>query len=319
MKKEALLCLGLCLAVSGCVNPDDVRTLDGRVYEQSRRVDALEQKVEQVSSQGSIQADSWSQMQSMRQELAEARGDIEMLKREVETLRQGDQSAMLAEDMQDVKIALQRMNSQLATDIDLAAIRAERQAAPPAAPAASGATGAASPGTGLESAAPGGMPVIVPVEPGQPGDPDATGPAATQAPAPAPAPAAPAADADAASTLYKSARAAFEARDYKQGVALWEEFVTTFPKHDLVSNALFWQGESYFQLKDYARAVLKYQSVIDNYPKSSKYVTSLFKQGVSFMRLDKAKMGRLRLEEVAQKYPETAEGKRAASLLKEQN
>ncbi len=315
MKNKAMLCLGLCLAVSGCVNPDDVRTLDGRVYEQSRRVEALEQKVDQVSSQNTLQADSWSQMQSMRQELAEARGDIETLKRELELLRQGDQSALLADDMADVKVALQRMNSQLATDIDLDAIRAERLAAASAVSAAPAAPQAApAPDAGLENAAPGGMPVIVPVEPGQPGDPDVAAPAPAPAPAPAAAP-----DADAASTLYKSARAAFEARDYKQGVALWEEFVTAFPKHDLVSNALFWQGECYFQLKDYARAVLKYQSVLDNYPKSSKYPTALLKQGVSFMRLDKTKMGRLRLEEAARKFPETAEGKRAAALLKEKN
>lgn len=310
--KKVIFCICLCLAASGCVNPDDVRTLDGRVYEQSRRIDALDQKVEQATSQSSVQADSWSQMQSMRQELAEARGEIEMLRRDLDTLRQSSQSDMLAEDVQDMKIALQRMNSQLATDIDLAAIRAERQTAPAAAPADAA---AATPAPGQEPATPGGIPMIVPVEPGQTGDPDLT--------RPAPAPAAPAAtqsaDTDAASTLYKSARAAFEAKDYKQGVALWEEFVTAFPKHDLVSNALFWQGESYFQLKDYARAVLKYQSVIDNYPKSSKYPTALLKQGVSFMRLDKAKMGRLRFEEVVQKFPQTAEGKRAAALLKEQN
>jgi len=317
--KRLILVVCLCLSLTACVNPDDVRTLDGRVYEQNQRIDTLEQKLEQQNSVNSQTADSWSQMQALRQELAESKGELELIRREMETLRQSreGEAAMregLSEDVQDVKIAVQRMNSQLATDIDLAAIRAERHPAPAA----------------VANGAPGVEPGVASDEPmdtamTQPAEGDApTGETVIAAPQDA-QPSAPAAqpamtvDADAAMTLYKSARAAFEATDYKQGVALWEEFVTTFPQDKLVPNALFWQGECYFQLKDYARSVLKYQAVIDNYPKSTKYPTSLLKQGISFMRLDKPKMGRLRLEEVASKYPSTVEGKRAASILKEKN
>ena len=296
--KRIVTVLLFCVALTACVKADDVRTLDNRVYEQKLRIDELQGKVDQMAAVEPEKADTWSQVQSMRQELAEARGDLETLSRDVAALRSrieaGEEAdEAMGEDLKDIKIGWQRLNSQLATDVDLAAIRAERTAAPVAMDDAN-ATMA-----------------------------DADAANATMADASAQAEAAPAqaapvaVNADAASTLYKSARAAFEARDYRQGIALWDEFVSTFGEHKLVPNALFWQGECYYQMKDYARAVLKYQVVIDKYKKSTKYPTALLKQGISFMRLGRVKAGKLLLKDVADKFPKTPEGKRAASILKQ--
>lgn len=295
--KRIVTVLLFCVALTACVKADDVRTLDNRVYEQKLRIDELQGKVDQMAAVEPEKADTWSQVQSMRQELAQAKGDLETLSRDVAALRArveaGEEAdAAMGEDLKDIKIGWQRLNSQLATDVDLAAIRAERTAVPVAMADANA--------TMADAAA-----------------------NATVTDAPAQAEAAPAkpvpasVNADAASTLYKSARAAFEARDYRQGIALWDEFVSTFGEHKLVPNALFWQGECYYQMKDYARAVLKYQVVIDKYKKSTKYPTALLKQGISFMRLGRVKAGKLLLKDVADKFPKIPEGKRAASILKQ--
>ena len=294
--KRIVTVLLFCVALTACVKADDVRTLDNRVYEQKLRIDELQGKVDQMAAVEPEKADTWSQVQSMRQELAQAKGDLETLSRDVATLRArveaGEEAdAAMGEDLKDIKIGWQRLNSQLATDVDLAAIRAERTAAPVAMADANATMADAANATVADA------------------------PAQAEAAPAKPAPVA--VNADAASTLYKSARAAFEARDYRQGIALWDEFVSTFDEHKLVPNALFWQGECYYQMKDYARAVLKYQVVIDKYKKSTKYPTALLKQGISFMRLGRVKAGKLLLKDVADKFPKTPEGKRAASILKQ--
>lgn len=114
-----------------------------------------------------------------------------------------------------------------------------------------------------------------------------------------------------AQDLYNQALSAFNDRKYEQAQSFWEEFVTSFPDHELVPNALFWQGESFYQLKDYNRAVLSYQEVIEGYPDSNKYPSALLKQGLSFYALGKNKAGSLLLEEVIQKFPQSAETRRA--------
>jgi tol-pal system protein YbgF len=295
--KRIVTVLLFCVALTACVKADDVRTLDNRVYEQKLRIDELQGKVDQMAAVEPEKADTWSQVQSMRQELAQAKGDLETLSRDVAALRArveaGEEAdAAMGEDLKDIKTGWQRLNSQLATDVDLAAIRAERTAVP-VAMADANATMADAAANATVTDAP------------------AQAEAAPAKPAPA------SVNADAASTLYKSARAAFEARDYRQGIALWDEFVSTFGEHKLVPNALFWQGECYYQMKDYARAVLKYQVVIDKYKKSTKYPTALLKQGISFMRLGRVKAGKLLLKDVADKFPKIPEGKRAASILKQ--
>lgn len=303
--------LGL-TTLTACVNPDDIKTLDNRVYNQKVRIDSLETKVGEMATPDPQQADTWSQVQSMRRELAAVHNEMDNLRQQLaeqQALIDANTGATktLSGDMKDVHSGWLHMTSQLGVDVDLAAIRAKRIAAENAASKAP-----AAPQT--EDATP------TPVTDGE-GDLGAsTSQNGTQPAAITPAPAAPqkpVAKTDTPKALYDTARAAFEARNYAEGQARWEEFATNFPKHQLVPNALFWQGECYYQLKDYARAVLMYQEVIDNYKKSTKYPTSLFKQGLSFMRLGRVKAGRLLLHDVIDKFPKSVEARRAKAILKE--
>lgn len=124
---------------------------------------------------------------------------------------------------------------------------------------------------------------------------------------------------DPAQVLYDNALQAFHARNYTQAQRLWDEFARTFPQHELVSNAIFWQGESYFQMGDYAQAVLAYQDVISKYPNSNKYASSMLKQGVCFFRLDKDRAGVLVLEDLIKRFPSLPEAARAKTILEEHN
>ncbi len=118
--------------------------------------------------------------------------------------------------------------------------------------------------------------------------------------------------------LYEQALKAFRDRAYDKAQSLWNEFVNTFPKHALVPNAFFWQGECFYQLENYPQAVLKYQQVIEDHADSNKYPAALLKQGLSFYELDKDKAGRIILQELIKKFPKGAEARRARIFLKEQ-
>ncbi|MFW5487533.1 MAG: tol-pal system protein YbgF [Desulfovibrio sp.] len=122
--------------------------------------------------------------------------------------------------------------------------------------------------------------------------------------------------ADPAKALYDRALTLFRQREYGKAQALWADMVREYPKHDYVSNAIFWQGECFYQMKDYARAVLAYQEVIEKYKHSTKYASSLLKQGISFARLGKKKAGKLILEDLIKKFPKSSEAKRAQAVLK---
>jgi len=100
-----------------------------------------------------------------------------------------------------------------------------------------------------------------------------------------------------------------------QAKELWAEFASQFPKHDLVANAYFWQGECLYQMEKYAQAVLLYDKVISEYEQSGKYPSALLKQGLSLYALDKKKAGRIRLQQLMNDYGDTAEAKRARSFL----
>ena len=95
------------------------------------------------------------------------------------------------------------------------------------------------------------------------------------------------------------------------------EFEKIYPKHSLVANAVFWQGETNYQLKEYGPAVLAYQRVIDTYSKSDKYRSAMLKQGISFGKLGKKTAAKVRLEELIKKFPKSPEADRAKKALKE--
>ncbi len=120
---------------------------------------------------------------------------------------------------------------------------------------------------------------------------------------------------DPADALYAKGLNAFKERKYDEARRDFAEFTTTFKKHALVPNAVFWQGECYYQMGDYAKAVLAYQDVIDKYKSSPKYRSAMLKQGISFYKLGKDKPGKIILQELIDKNPGTAEANRAKQFL----
>lgn len=122
--------------------------------------------------------------------------------------------------------------------------------------------------------------------------------------------------ADPAQQLYDEALAQFKARNYETAQIMWADFVKDNPQHELVPNALFWQGEAYYQMRQYPQAILAYQEVIAKHAGSAKYPAALLKQGISFITIGKEKAGKLQLNELIRKFPNSPEAQRARDFMK---
>lgn len=274
--------LGLALAapltLAGCVQNADYDVLRSQVTQHEQ---ALQQLNMQLSGVQPAQADTWSQVQAMRQEIAALRG-------EVDTMSHSFQQAGGAQAMADLLSrhdrALHLIETQLAMDLQLS-----------------------------ETAATPGIMGAPAVSSGTPGSSVVTAPPAANRPAEA-SPARPAI-ADTAQALYDSGMASFNSRNYQQALKAFTDFTATYPQHKLVSNAWFWQGESNFQMKNYAAAALAYEKVISGYPNSNKAPAAYLKQGMSFLQLDRKDAARERLNQLIQKFPKAPEATRARQVL----
>lgn len=281
MKKIALI-ITLALVLGSCANMTDIEILDQRVREHEQEITQLNQELETVKSAQSPaatkQAEMYTNLQSIRSDLARTQDEVMRIERNLGMLEEKQGNSNMAVEQNRTDIAeVKGQLAQIASQLgmELEPGMAEKQAV------------------------------------AEPGMENATEPATDEAEDVAPAKTM----VEPTLELYQSARQEFEQRNYEQAKDMWAEFAQKFPEHELVPNAIFWQGESYYQMREYARAVLKYQEVIDNHKNSTKYRAALLKQGISFMRLGRVKAGKLLLQDVVDKFPDSPEAKRAQIIL----
>lgn len=317
------------LALGGCVQQQDLDLLEMRIAQQERHVDSLTKELDnaarQIDTVQPNQADLWSQVQTMRGELAVLQGQMDTLLSSENSLPEAVQEIkQLRADSDRMELALRQIESELGLDLEVLKKPAAPVAPLPAINAS--ATNATKPKAQSNGtvAIPANDPVAAAVttlpvatERGvTPGNTTASA-AKLEKPGQTSETAAPTPQADPAELLYDQALDSFKERNYKTAQRLWKEFATAFPKHDMVPNAVFWQGECYYQMEDYANAALAYQDVVTKFPKSNKYLPAILKQGISFIKLGKTKTGKARLEEIIKKYPDSPEAKRAKTIIKE--
>ena len=300
MKKTliaALIAFPLATGLNGCVTTSDMDKMRMEMRQTraqlNKKIDNLDQQVsadnvtlrEEIKKTSSPvqtqQANMYAEVNALKMQVAKLQGTVNAMSESVTRLDAGDSNSTitlegLSKKVEDMRMALE---SQLAIDLGLI-----KDVAPK--------TKAAQDAVVETAAAVGGINAVVAPEPKK------------------------AAPANPAQALYDKGLAAFKGRKYKDSIRDMAEFTKTFPKHKLVPNAIFWEGECYYQLKDYANAALKYQVVIAKHSKSNKYRPALLKQGLSLIKLGKTKSGRFILEDLIKKAPESAESKRAKTIIK---
>ncbi len=300
MKKSliaALIAFPLATGLNGCVTTSDMDKMRMEMRQTraqlNKKMDNLDQQVsadnvalrEEIKKSSSPvqtqQANMYAEVNALKMQVAKLQGTVNAMSESVAKLDAGDTNSTVSLEDLSKKVENMRMalESQLAIDLGLIKEVAPKDKATEEAVAET-------------AAAVGGIAAVVAPEPQK------------------------AAPVNPAQALYDKGLASFKARKYKNSIRDMAEFTKTFPKHKLVPNAIFWEGECYYQLKDYANAALKYQVVIAKHSKSNKYRSALLKQGLSLIKLGKTKSGRYILEDLIKKAPESAEGKRAKTIIK---
>ncbi|AAS96406.1 tol-pal system protein YbgF [Nitratidesulfovibrio vulgaris] len=293
-------------ALTACVRQGDFDALQSRVLRQEQQQQQLNM---QLSGVQPAQADTWSQVQSMRQELATMRGQIDDMRYKLDSFGKSGDVAAMRDQLSKHDAALRQIASQF--DVELKLDQPQADAAGALAPSTEpGHDGASRFVVAAETKTSG--PVTVP--PTQSGTLAVSNGTPAQQPAAA-KPAAPAADT--ATALYDTGISSFNSRNYKDALKSFKDFTDTFPNHKLTSNAWFWQGETNFQMNNFPAAALAYEQVISKFPKSSKLPSALLKQGICFYKTGKKDAGKIRLEELIKKHPDSPEAKRAQQYIKD--
>lgn len=326
-KKFLGAALLLCAACSpmGASGP----TLEERVNEQDR-------ELRQIRPQ---QADTWNEVQAMRQEINDLKGQLA-------ALNNAGGAKAIADRVRQHDEALRQVDSNMALNLDLGSPMATQASyAATSQPPSQGQTLLPPP---VNSALPAQTPPPIqtttpdssaysrqsaPAAPatgsyGLPPEPAAqTAPAhagAVQAPSettwgqadPKPAQAVQTPKKDISLALFDSGLNDYNARKYAEAQRSFRDFIKNYPNHSQIADAQYYLAECDFQRNDFSNAVLAYNTVITKYPKSSVAPAAYLKQGIAFSKLNNQEAAKTRLRELINKYPNSPEAARARTFLK---
>ena len=87
--------------------------------------------------------------------------------------------------------------------------------------------------------------------------------------------------------VYDVALSALKSNDLPYAAKQFEKFIDLYPKSSLMSNALFWYGETFFKQKSYDKAALQFLKSYKHAPKGPKASDSLLKLATSLADLKK--------------------------------
>ncbi len=116
--------------------------------------------------------------------------------------------------------------------------------------------------------------------------------------------------------LYNKALGTYNARDYNQCKPLFEQFLATYPEHDLADNARYWMGECLYSQKNYLGAIDQFKKVVQQYPEGGKVPAALLKTGFAYYSLDDFENARNYLKKVIINYPFSAASDKAEKMLR---
>jgi tol-pal system protein YbgF len=114
---------------------------------------------------------------------------------------------------------------------------------------------------------------------------------------------------------YSKAFALLKEGQYKQSIAAFEAFKTSYPNSKYSDNAQYWLGEASYVSRDYKKALTEFQQLIARYPKSSKNPGARLKIGYVYFELKNWPAAREALQKVVKLYPDSTVSKKANERL----
>lgn len=324
---SALACVFLACAACAPMGSSREQTLEQRVEQQDIQLRQMQPQ----------QADTWNQLQAMRQELNELKGQLD-------DLNNAGGPRALADKVRQHDAALRQVDNNMALNLDLgsplgadAASAATAPATPTTVPSVptEGFQGGIQPAGAPDSSAYGaartvqtGTPMTgAPAAQGSYGlPPDNPAPAsqyqAVTAPSEStwgqadPKPVVQVPKKDLSLALFDAGVNSYNARNYEAAQKSFSDFLKNYPDHTQTAEAQYYLAECQFQRNRFPEAALAYDTVIKKYPKSSSAPGAYLKQAICFSKMKQAAAAKARMQEIISKYPNSPEAARAKSFLK---
>ncbi|MBD5641748.1 MAG: tol-pal system protein YbgF [Desulfovibrio sp.] len=281
-------CLGFTVS---CAPFDSSSSLERRVDQQDLQLREMQPR----------QADTWNEVQAMRQEINELKGQLAELNRGGATAQASGSPETAAADAAPGGAAIATTSTQRQGYEPVTGIQLSPNSAPDS-------SAYQQQGTAVQTQASYGLPSDTP--PMSPSE-ETWGKAD-----PTPEPQAPAPQKDLALALFDSGVNAYKARDYTAATKSFRDFLKNYPKNAQAAQAQFYLGECNFQRNKFADAALDYNEVLTKYPKSSSAPEAMLKQGVAFSKMGQPAAAKKRMQEVISKYPNSQQATRAKNFLK---
>lgn len=302
--KKSLAILGMTyLACGGCAAfESDSPTLEQRVERQDMQLRQMQPQ----------QADTWNQIQSMRQEIAQLKGQLA-------ELNNAGGARELADRVRQHDMALRQVDNNMALNLPLgdpmtqgAATSGDMATANGYAPIQSGqgAPDSSAYASGNYGLPPDGANTTASLEPQAPsgstwGQADPQPEAQVQIP-----------QKDISLALFDAGVNSYNSRQYQAAERSFRDFLKNYPDHSQTAQAQYYLAECDFQRNEFPQAALAYDVVIKKYPKSSSAPGAYLKQGICFSKMGNKDAARARMQELISKYPKSPEAARAKAFLK---
>jgi tol-pal system protein YbgF len=114
---------------------------------------------------------------------------------------------------------------------------------------------------------------------------------------------------------YQQAFNLLKQSQYDKAIAAFNAFLGKYPQSQYSENAQYWTGEAYFVTRRFNEAITEYMKLLTNYPQSQKAPNSLLKIGYSYYELKQDTEAKKVLQDLVGRYPGTPAAQDAAKRL----
>ena len=117
--------------------------------------------------------------------------------------------------------------------------------------------------------------------------------------------------------LYEASLQQFRRGSYQTARSGLEEFLSSFPDHDLAPDARFYVAESYAEADEVEQALEAYSRVVELFPNSRRAASALYKSGRLELERGNVEDARVFFSRVVNGYPDSDEAGLARDQLRE--
>lgn len=102
---------------------------------------------------------------------------------------------------------------------------------------------------------------------------------------------------------------------FAESARAFEDFIQTYPNHELTDNAYYWLGESYYVTRQYPLALAAFQKLEQQFPLSAKLPDALLKIGYTYHELEDYSQAQNALNKVMNSFPNDSVARLAQNRL----